>query len=129
MDIRTRAPVLIVTLLIASGCGASADSDKQAGGDTYVISASMSTDIAANGINITGRSDITEDQWMAVATRACNEEGWNWDVAARIADEMIGPPDPLADPASGATAVWLIAAAGCRELIPDDAIKLGPPQS
>ena len=30
---------------------------------------------------------------------------------------------------SGATAVWLITAAGCHELIPDDAIELGPPQS
>jgi hypothetical protein len=89
----------------------------------------MSAEIASTGINITGRSDITEEQWMAIATQACNEGGWNWDVAGLIADESIGEPHPDADPESAATAVWLITAAGCHELIPDDAIELGPPQS
>ena len=125
---RTRAILVTVALLMATGCAAGADNGPGTGDDTYVIPASMSADIAANGINTTGRTDITEKQWMAIATRACNEGGWDWDVARRIADEMIGDPHPNADPESGATAVWLITAAGCHELIPDAAIELGPPQ-
>ena len=126
---RTRAMIVAVALLMAAGCAAGADNGPGAEDDTYVVPASMSADIAANGINTTGRSDITGEQWMAIATRACNEGGWDWDVAARIADEMIGEPHPNADPGSGARAVWLITAAGCQELIPTDAIELGPPQS
>jgi hypothetical protein len=127
-SVRTRATVIIVALLMVTGCGTDGDNRASAEDEAYLVPATMTAEIAATGINITGRSDITEEQWMAIATRACNEEGWDWDVAARIAGEMIGEPHPNADPGSGATAVWLIVAAGCHELIPTDAIELGPPQ-
>ena len=126
---RTRAMIVAVALVMVTGCGTDGDNGPTAEDEAYLVPATMSADIATNGINTTGRSDIAEEQWMAIATRGCNEEGWDWDVAARIADEMIGDPHPNADPGSGARAVWLITAAGCQELIPTDAIELGPPQS
>lgn len=99
--------------MVAISCGSSA----------YDIPADKRAGVASMGVSNTGRTDITEAQWVAIAARACNEGGWDWEVAGRIADEMIGP----AQPGSGAHTVWLLLTVGCHELIPDDALLRGPP--
>jgi hypothetical protein len=53
------------------------------------------------GANTTGRDDISQEEWVSIANRACSEGAWDWDVAAQIADEMIGEVHPNAPEGSG----------------------------
>jgi len=121
MGTRTSTRLIAIVLLVVSGCTAVAETA------AYVVPIAAGPDITAMGVGITGRTDITEEGWLDIATRACNEGAWDWDVANRIAEEAIGDPHPDADPQSGATAVWLILTVACHELIPSEAVELGPP--
>ncbi len=83
-------------------------------------------EVRDQGVNMTGRTDISSFEWMNIATRACNEEGWEWDTARQIfADDIVGMADGTSR--GGAQAVWLLVSATCRDLIPQDAIDRGPP--
>lgn len=117
MKRRTYSALLLTVAMIATSCSSS----------SYAISADKRAGVASMGVNNTGRTDITEAQWVAIAARACNEGGWDWEVARRIADEMIGPARGPAQPGSGANTVWLMLTVGCHELVPDDALLRGPP--
>ena len=117
MNRRIYISLILAGAMVAISCGSSA----------YDIPADKRAGVASMGVSNTGRTDITEAQWVAIAARACNEGGWDWEVAGRIADEMIGPARGPAQPGSGAVAVWLMVAAGCHELIPEDALLRGPP--
>lgn len=83
-------------------------------------------EVKRQGIAMTGRTDISAFEWMNIATRACNDGAWDWDVAKQIFVEDIGA---MADGTSegGAQAVWLLLTGTCHELIPQDAIDRGPP--
>ncbi|MCP4966762.1 MAG: hypothetical protein GY926_16235 [bacterium] len=106
--------VILVMLVALTGCG-SADA-------RYEIALS-SSEIARHGANMTGRIDISETEWVRIATRGCNEGAWDWDVAEQIYEEELGDqPDPL-----GPQSIWLLLTATCHELIPQDAIDRGPP--
>ena len=114
MNRRMHVALVLASAMVATSCTSS----------TYDIPADKLASAVATGMNMTGRADITEGQWMAIAARACNEGGWDWEGASRIADEMIGE---VLGPDSGAAVVWLMAAAACHELIPEDALLRGPP--
>ena len=117
MNRRMHVALLLAVAMLATSCTSG----------TYNIPVDQRAGVASMGVNNTGRIDITEAQWVAIAARACNEGGWDWEVAGRIADEMIGPARGPAQPGSGANTVWLMLTVACHELIPDDALLRGPP--
>ena len=113
-----RLTVFLAALVVVSGCGGSS-------GAQYEITLTAA-EVRNLGVNMTGRMDISESDWVEIATRACNEGAWDWDVAKRIFDEGIGELPPSAG-MGGAQAVWLLLTGTCHELIPQDAIDRGPP--
>lgn len=110
--------VLLVAALLVTGCGDAFQPE-------YEINLSAA-EIKDQGVAVTGRSDISTFEWVNVATRACNEGAWDWDVAKQIFDEDIRA---MADGTArgGAQSVWLLLTGTCRELIPQEAIDRGPP--
>ncbi len=112
----------LAIVLVLAGCGTSVSTASQ-----VTVPESAHEDVQRLGANSTGRDDISQDLWVEIATRACNDGAWDWDVAAQISDEMIGDVHPNAPEQAGPQAVWLLLTVACHDLIPDDAIERGPP--
>ena len=110
--------LLVVAAIVLSACEGTFQPEYQIN-----LSAAQVKD---QGVNMTGRTDISAFEWMNIATRACNEGAWDWDVAKQIFDEDIAA---MADGTArgGAQAVWLLLTGTCYDLIPDEAIDRGPP--
>ena len=86
-------------------------------------------EVFLTGTSTVGLTEVGEDAWYALADRACLLGGWNHGMARALATEFAeGLPqksDVIVD--EMAVAVWLIAARACHELVPQGALKLGPP--
>jgi hypothetical protein len=110
--------VLVIAAVLLTGCAGAFQPE-------YQINLTA-VEVKDQGVAMTGRSDISAFEWMNIATRACNEGAWDWDVAKQVFVEDIVA---MADGTSrgGAQAVWLLLTGTCRELIPEDAIDRGPP--
>lgn len=109
---------LFVAALLLTGCAGAFQPE-------YQINFTAA-EVEGLGMGVTGRTDISAFEWMNIATRACNEGAWDWDVARQIFDEDIGRLGPNAR-AAEAQSVWLLVAGVCPELVPDEAIDSGPP--
>ena len=112
--------VILVTAALLAGCGDSGEPPPLA------LDSQQLQTIAATGANMTGL-ELSEQEWRAVAERACAEGAWDWDTAAEIGAELGVDAQRIAAGATPDTAVWLIAAIACRDRFPQDAIDLGPP--
>ncbi len=113
-----RLTSLLAAMILVSGCGGAAEA-------RYEITLSAA-EVKHLGVNMTGRTDISDSDWMEIAARACTEGAWDWDVAERIFDEELGELAPNTE-MGGAQSVWLLLTGTCHELIPQDAIDRGPP--
>ena len=108
----------VLVLLLVTGCESAFQPE-------YEINLSAA-EIKDQGVAVTGRTDISAFEWVNVATRACNEGAWDWDVAKQIFDEEIGSM-ANGSATGGAQSIWLLLTGTCRELIPQEAIDQGPP--
>jgi len=78
--------------------------------------------VVLTGVNQTGRTDLSHEDWMDVARRGCSEGAWDWDVSQEISDEVLGSNVP-----EGAATVWLVTVQLCHDDVPEDALLRGPP--
>lgn len=78
--------------------------------------------VVLTGVNQTGRTDLSPEEWTDVARRGCSEGAWDWDVSQEISDEVLGLNVP-----EGALTVWLITVQLCRDDVPEGALLRGPP--
>lgn len=95
-------------------------------GTRYVVPDELREATYQTGVNVSGRFELPEAVFLEAATRACSEGGWDWEIARGIAADLLEPV-PREQGAKGAAAVWLMAATACHDLIPQDALDLGPP--
>jgi hypothetical protein len=95
-------------------------------GTRYVVPDELREPTYQTGVNTSGRSELPKAVFLEAAARACSEGGWDWEIARRIAADLLEPV-PREQGAKGAAAVWLMAAAACHDLIPQDALEIGPP--
>lgn len=95
-------------------------------GTSYVVPDELREATYQTGVNISGRFELPEAVFLEAAARACSEGGWDWEIARGIAADLLEPV-PREQGAKGAAAVWLMAATACHDLIPQDALDLGPP--
>ena len=95
-------------------------------GTGYVVPVELREATYQTGVNTSGRSDLSESVFLEAAGRACSEGGWDWEIARIVAADLLEPV-PREQGANGAAAVWLMAATACHDLIPQNALDLGPP--
>lgn len=128
MGIRTRPLTpgcwLLASALVLAGCGSTTP---ESSGPRVTVAESAFSAIEVLGINSTGRTDISQAQWVEIATRACDEGAWDHAVAEQIAGELIGELAPGMPENGGATTVWLMLPLACHDRIPVEAIERGPP--
>ncbi len=70
-----------------------------------------------NGVNQTGRMDLTAEDWVRIAERACYEGAWDESVQQSIVnDEGL---DSLVPPRDAKLTVFQAAVTACRERFPE----------
>lgn len=74
-------------------------------------------EIVVNGVNQTGRVDLTEDDWVRIAERACAEGAWDEGVQQAIVDDE--DLDRRVPPRDAKLTVFLTAVTACREQFPE----------
>jgi hypothetical protein len=80
-------------------------------------------------VNMSGLTEIDEEEWVAIANEACDRQVWDWENARAMADDLAG-----GDPNLGTSAtpidnlVWMLAVEACREAFSPAAINQGPPR-
>ena len=116
-----RLTVLLILLLTSTACF-----------EGRTVDTRQPDQITQTGVNMTGITSWTTEDWVRLAERACRDGAWNHEVALRIADEELRPAvdaDPevgLTDDQLGAV-VWQLALQRCRDRFPDEALRQGPP--
>lgn len=82
--------------------------------------------IVANEAGVTG---LPEELLVSLGEAACAQGGWDHATARKIASDFLNarglidevPVDDMA------TAVWLVVVATCRDDVPEEALRAGPP--
>jgi hypothetical protein len=101
-------------LLIAS-CSSSAG----------IVSEREAAEIALNGLNQTGL-ELAITEWRNVGEEACERGVWDHGAARTFAESLSAKYSPR-DPSALPLVVWMAAVTACAELVPEAALKLGPP--
>ncbi len=114
------ATVVVLLAMAPAGCGDSGEPEGLA------LDSQQLQRVVSTGANMTGLR-LSDDEWRAIAERACAEGAWDWDTAASIGADLGVDEDRIAAGATPDTAVWLIAMMACPDRFPQDAIDRGPP--
>lgn len=105
---RRAVTALVAVAVLAAACG----------GDGLDLTAEERQLIAQSGWNQTGRLDLTEDDWVEIVERGCDEGAWETDVqAAIVADWELDRNVPMVD---AMVAVFTTTLLACRDDVPAD---------
>ncbi|MCP3977507.1 MAG: hypothetical protein GY720_23730 [bacterium] len=81
------------------------------------------------GINETGMTDLTEEEWADLGRIGCARQAWQHAQATAVAAEFAaarGLPDEV-DTEALARTVWILTVTTCRADVPVAVLEIGPP--